>query len=66
MGVRKFLTPRWVNKYADVYRKEGFKGVLKKGGGWILLGFFIYYLIRDSILYLLIPYLIAKGVIDIF
>ncbi len=65
-GFRKWLTPKWVDKYATIYRQEGFKGVVKKGGVWLLVGFFMFYLIRDSILYLLIPYLIAKGVIDIF
>lgn len=65
MGFRKFLTPKWVDRYADIYRQEGVKGVIKKGGPWLLVGFILFYLIRDSILYLLIPYLIAKGIIDI-
>jgi len=30
--------------------------------GWkFMLAFFLFYLVRDSILYILIPYLIAKG-----
>jgi len=65
-GLRKFLTPKLFDKYTDVYRKEGFKGVLKKGGWSLLVGFILFYLVRDSILYLLIPYLIAKGIIDVF
>ena len=33
--------------------------------GWkIVLGIFLFYLIRDSILYILIPYLVAKGVFN--
>jgi hypothetical protein len=66
MSFRKFLTPRWVDRYADIYRKEGFKGVMLKGGLWLLVGFILFYLIRDSILYLLIPYLITKGIIKNF
>lgn len=61
MGLRKFLTPKWVDRYADIYRQEGFKGVIKKGGWKLLAAFFLFYLIRDSILYLLIPFLVAKG-----
>ena len=64
--IKKFLTPKIIDRYTDVYRKEGFKGVLKKGGWKLVVGFILYYLIRDSILYLLIPYLIAKGIIDVF
>ncbi len=37
-----------------------------KALGWkFIVGFIIFYLIRDSILYILIPYLIYKGVITI-
>ena len=64
MGLRKFLTPNWVNRYADIYRQEGFKGVIKKGGWKLLVAFFLFYLVRDSILYLLIPFLVAKGFWD--
>ena len=65
-GIRKLLTPQWVSRYAGIYKEEGVKGVLKKGGIWLVTGFILFYLIRDSILYLLIPYLIAKGMINIF
>ena len=50
-----------MSKYTDIYRKEGFKGLIKKGGWKLLVAFFVFYLIRDLILYVLIPYLIAKG-----
>ncbi len=43
------------------YRAGGVRAVLQKFGWKILVAFFLYYLIRDSILYLLIPYLIAKN-----
>ncbi|MDZ4845069.1 MAG: hypothetical protein SH857_05910 [Chitinophagales bacterium] len=64
MGIKKFLTPKWVDRYADIYRQEGFKGVIKKGGWKLVVAFFLFYLIRDSILYLLIPFLIARGLWD--
>ena len=56
------LTPKFLIKYIEIYKKEGFKGVIKKGGWKLLLYFFLFYLIRDSILYILIPYLVWKGI----
>jgi len=61
-----FLTPKWLREYADEFKKNGFKGVIKKGGYKILIYFFLYYLIRDSILYIIIPYLVGKGVFNLF
>ena len=63
---KKFLVPKWIDAYTDTYREGGFRGLLKKGGVRLLVIFILFYLIRDSILYLVIPYLIAKGVINIF
>ena len=60
------LKPKFIIEYTLIYRKEGFRGVIKKGGWRLLLYFFLFYLIRDSILYILIPYLISKGFIDTF
>ncbi len=56
-----FLKPKFIRKYTQIYKEDGFKGLVKKGGWKLLFYFFMFYLIRDSILYLLIPYLIAKG-----
>ncbi len=34
--------------------------------GWkFILGFILFYLIRDTILYLLIPYLVYRGIISL-
>jgi len=48
-------------KYIDIYKKEGFKAALKAAGWKIVLLIIIYYLVRDSLLYIVIPYLIARG-----
>ena len=61
-----FLKPKFIRKYTDVYRKDGFRGVVKKGGWKLLFYFFIFYLIRDTILYILIPYVVGKGIFDNF
>ena len=65
-GHRYNLKPKFILKYTEIYRSGGLKGVIKKGGWKILFYFFMFYLIRDSILYLLIPYLIGKGFINNF
>jgi len=58
---RKFLTPKIIDDYTNTYREKGFKGVLKRGGWKLLVGFILFYLIRDSIIYLILPYLAGKG-----
>jgi len=55
--MRKYLKPAWVQKYTKIYRKSGWRGILKAGGIKLIIAFFIFYLIRDSILYLLPLYL---------
>ena len=61
-----FLKPKFIKKYTEVYKEDGFRGVVKKGGWTLLVYFFIFYLIRDTFLYILIPYLIGKGIFDNF
>ena len=57
-----FLKPKFIEKYTDIYRNDGFKGLVKKGGWKFLFYFFMFYLIRDTILYILIPYLAWQGI----
>lgn len=62
----KFRNPfkvKLLEKYIAIFKKSGFKGLIKEGGWKLLFFFFMYYLIRDSILYILIPYLVVKGII---
>ena len=61
MKIKKFLRVKFLQEYIAVFKEDGFKGVLRKGGWKILFYFFMFYLIRDSILYILIPYLVVKG-----
>ena len=52
------LLPKIIREYLDILKNEGFKALIKKGGYKLFLIIFIYYLIRDTILYV-IPFLIA-------
>ncbi len=57
------LKTKSMQEWAAIFRKEGFKGIIKKKGLKILLLFIFAYLIRDTFLYIIIPYLIMKGII---
>ena len=47
-------------------RREGLKGFVNKYGRRILFWFIVIYLIRDTVLYIVIPYLLARGAISYF
>jgi hypothetical protein len=63
MSIRNLFKSKFLIKYTKIYKEDGFKGVLKEGGWRIVIYFFLFYLIRDTILYIIIPYLIVKGII---
>lgn len=45
-----------------IAKKEGIKSLLKKRG-WKVFAFVIaYYTVRDTILYILIPFIVAQGI----
>lgn len=46
------------------WKELGFKGLYKKYGFKLFAAFFIYYLIRDSFIYLILPWFIAKNIIN--
>ena len=48
--------PKFIKEWWDIKREGGYKLLLKKKGWQVIIAFFTYYLIRDSILYLIIPY----------
>ena len=60
--MRKILKPAWLEIYTGIYRQSGWKGIIKTGGIRLLIAFFLFYLIRDSILYLLPIYLAMQGI----
>jgi|TARA_B100001564_G_scaffold50087_1_gene37057 hypothetical protein len=43
--------------WIDAYKKGGIKELLSQHGWKVIIGFFLFYLIRDSILYIIIPWL---------
>ena len=57
----KFLLPLFIIEWGKLLREEGFKVFIKKRGWKVLWTIIIFYAIRDSILYILIPFLIYIG-----
>ena len=60
MAIRKFINSSFLAEYIEIYKKEGLKAVLKKGGWKMGLLIFIFFLMK-GLVWLLLPYLIAKG-----
>jgi len=56
--------PDFIREWGDIRRKGGYKLLVREKGWTVVLAFFIFYLIRDSILYLIIPYLMMKNIIS--
>ena len=52
-----FFRPRFMQSWLDAYQRGGIKELLSEKGWKVLLAFFLYYLVRDSILYIFIPWL---------
>ena len=60
------LTPKIFMPYIQVYKEKGFKALIKKGGYKLFLYIIIFYLIRDTILYILIPLIAYYGINNLF
>lgn len=58
---RQRFVPQPLREVVGEFRRGGFRAVIQRFGWKICAGFVVYYLVRDSVLYLLIPYLIARG-----
>jgi len=61
-----FRVFRWIPQFLvearSVYLSNGARGVIQRYGWKILALLLVYYLVRDSIIYLLLPYLVIHGV----
>jgi len=53
--MKNFFSKKSFNEYKNIYKEEGLKALFKKLGWKIFLIIFLYYLIRDIILYVIIP-----------
>tara|TARA_X000001036_G_scaffold223349_2_gene209065 strand:+ start:524 stop:712 length:189 start_codon:yes stop_codon:yes gene_type:complete len=54
------LMPNFIKENINYYKQNGLKKTIKKLGWKVVLLVFLFYLIRDSILYIIIPYFVAR------
>ena len=47
----------------QIYREKGFRAVVKRYGWKLVIGVFCYYLIRDILIYLVLPSLLWRAVV---
>mgnify|MGYP006093210367 CR=1 FL=1 len=53
----KFYQPKFIKDWLSIYKQEGIKKLIKRKGWSVLFAFVLFYLVRDSIIYIIIPYL---------
>ena len=54
------LMPNLIKENINYYKQNGLKKTIKKLGWKVVLLVILFYLIRDSILYIIIPYFVAR------
>lgn len=64
MSFKQKWVPFFLRKHVNYYLENGFKKTVKKFGWKLFFIIFFYYLIRDSILYIIIPYFALKGIFN--
>lgn len=63
MDFKKIFKPKIIQEWTGLLKEKGLKGFIKAKGWKVVVAIFLYYLIRDSILYIVIPVMIAQGFI---
>ncbi|MFQ5771234.1 MAG: hypothetical protein ACE5HX_11900 [bacterium] len=62
-SVKRILKPKIIQEWTALWKKIGFWGLVKQKGWKIVVAIILFYLIRDTFLYLLLPYLVARGLL---
>lgn len=52
----KIFKPQFIQDWTKTIKEEGFKSFVKQKGWKFVVVFILFYLIRDGILYIIIPY----------
>ncbi|MDZ7269083.1 MAG: hypothetical protein ONB48_15240 [candidate division KSB1 bacterium] len=63
MLLKRVFKPPIIQAWTDLLREKGVRAFVREKGWKILAAVFLFYLIRDSILYILVPVLITQGFI---
>ncbi|MBD3225069.1 MAG: hypothetical protein GF313_10100 [Caldithrix sp.] len=57
------LAPKFIKEWVTLIRENGIREFLKQKGWKFLAVIVLYYLIRDTILYIIIPYLVINNIL---
>ena len=60
-GLKRVFKPKIIIEWTALLREVGFKGFIKEKGWKIVIAIFLFYLVRDSVLYIILPYFAARG-----
>jgi len=60
----RWFTPNFVKEWIKLIKAEGFKSFTRKKGWKVVGAFVLFYLVRDLILYVLVPYLIINNIVQ--
>ncbi len=63
MNLKKIFKPPIIQEWTSLLREKGLKAFVREKGWKVAAAVFMFYLIRDSIMYILIPVLITQGFI---
>jgi hypothetical protein len=63
MNLRKILKPPLIQEWTKLLREKGIKGFIREKGWKVVVLIFAYYLVRDTTLYIIIPFLVTQGFI---
>ena len=58
------LIPNFLKEYIIYYQENGFKKTIQKFGIKLIVTIIIFYFVRDTILYIIIPYFALKGIFN--
>ena len=62
-SIRSLWKPKFIQDWLSVWKEHGFRGFVKEKGWKIVIAVVLFYLVRDSILYLALPYFAARGLL---
>lgn len=62
-ALAKIFKPQVIQEWTTAWKEKGFRGLVKEKGWKIVAAVFLFYLIRDSLIYLILPYLAARGLL---
>jgi len=62
-SIKRILKPKIIQEWTALLKEKGLREFLTQKGWKIVVAVFLFYLIRDSLLYLVLPYLAARGLL---